>query len=167
MADVIRELAEATVATNQMDVVVGDRAEGLVEFHLVSMAVLPYIGQMAKPVEFLGSSKKDLRACPDGVQDVIGYALYRSQIGDKHAQTKPLKGFAGAGVLEVVEDHDGDTYRAVYTVRFANAVYVLHVFQKKSKRGIGTPKADIDLIKQRLREAAARAKVEQAKGHKP
>jgi phage-related protein len=111
-----------------------------------------------KPVLWMGSSRKDLRACPEAVQDTIGFALYLAQIGAKHAQTKPLKGFGGAGVLEVVEDHDGETYRTVYTVRFANAIYVLHVFQKKSKRGAATPKADMDLIKKRLRDATADAK---------
>lgn len=125
------------------------------------MAKLPYIGEM-KPVLWMGSSRKDLRACPDAVQDTMGFALYLAQIGDKHEQAKPLKGFGGAGVLEVVEDHDGATYRAVYTVRFATAVYVLHVFQKKSKRGIATPKTNIDLIKKRLRDAT-----EDAKGPKP
>jgi len=111
-----------------------------------------------KPVWWMGSSRKDLYACPDAVQDTIGFALYLAQIGGKHDQAKPLKGFGGAGVLEVVEDHDGDTYRAVYTVRFANAIYVLHVFQKKSKPGVATPKADLDLIKKRLRDAAEDAK---------
>ena len=92
----------------------------------------------------------------------MGFALYLAQIGDKHPQAKPLKGFGGAGVLEVVEDHDGETYRATYTVRFAHAIYVLHVFHKKSKRGTATPKADIDLIKKRLRDAT-----EDAKGGNP
>lgn len=99
-----------------------------------------------------------MRTCPDDVQQTFGYALYLAQLGDKHDQAKPLKGFGGAGVLEVVEDHDGDTYRAVYTVRIAKAVYVLHVFQKKAKRGIATPKSDLDLIKQRLRAAQEHAK---------
>ena len=111
-----------------------------------------------KPVHWIGSSRKDLRAMPDQVQDDIGYALYLAQMGGKHADAKPLTGFKGAGVLEVVENHDGDTYRAVYTVKFANAVYVLHVFQKKSKRGIATPQADMDLIKRRLQQAAEDAK---------
>ena len=111
-----------------------------------------------KPVFWMGSSLRDLRGCPDNVQDTIGYALYLAQVGDKHIQAKPLKGFTGAGVLEVVEDHDGETYRAVYTVRVVNAVYVLHVFQKKSKRGIATPKPDMDLVKQRLRAAVENAK---------
>ena len=84
----------------------------------------------------------------------MGYALYLAQCGDKHLDAKPLRGFGGgAGVLEVVADHDGDTYRAVYTVRFADAVYVLHAFQKKSKRGIATPKREIERIRQRLQQA--------------
>lgn len=87
---------------------------------------------------------------PEDVQDVFGKALFIAQLGSKDDSAKPLKGFSGAGVLEVVEDCDGDTYRAVYTVRFANAVYVLHVFQKKSKRGIATPKEEIAKIKSRL-----------------
>jgi phage-related protein len=111
-----------------------------------------------KPMSWMGSSQKDLRACPDVVQDTFGFALYLAQLGEKHSQAKPLKGFGGAGVVEVVEDDDGGTYRAVYTVSFANAVYVLHVFQKKSKRGIATPKADLDLIKKRLRDATVDAK---------
>ena len=115
-----------------------------------------------KSVLWMGSSRKDLRACPEAVQDTIGYALYLAQIGGKHAQAKPMKGFTGAGVLEVVEDHDGETYRGVYTVRFKSAVYVLHVFQKKSKRGAATPKPEIDLIKKRLQTA-----IEHAKGQKP
>jgi len=86
------------------------------------------------------------------VQRSIGVALRDAQTGGKHDSAKPLKGFKGAGVLEVVQDHDGDTYRAVYTIRFAESVYVLHVFQKKSKRGIQTPKHVIALIKARLRQ---------------
>jgi phage-related protein len=112
----------------------------------------------AKPIFWMGSSLRDLRACPDNVQDTIGYALYLAQLGGKHDQSKPLKGFGGAGVLEIVEDHDGETYRAVYTVRLVSAVYVLHVFQKKAKRGIATPKPGMDLIKRRLRAAIEHAK---------
>ena len=93
---------------------------------------------MVKPLVWMGSSKKDLLACPDDVQDVFGYALHLAQIGEKHDRAKPLKGFGGAGVLEVVEDSAGDTYRAVYTVKFASMVYVLHVFQKKSTKGAAT-----------------------------
>ncbi len=108
-----------------------------------------------KPVRWIASSKDDLSAMPDEVRGDIGQALYVAQRGDKHADAKILKGFAGAGVLEVVARHDGDTFRAVYTVRFADAVYVLHAFQKKSKRGIATAKKDIDLVKRRLRRAEA------------
>jgi phage-related protein len=111
-----------------------------------------------RPLEWIGSSKKDLMALPAQVVDVFGYALYLAQTGERHEQAKPLRGFGSASVLEVVEDWRGDAYRAVYTVRHAARVFVLHVFQKKSKRGIATPKADMDLIKERLRAAAARAK---------
>lgn len=97
-------------------------------------------------------------ALPAQVVDVFGYALYLAQIGGRHDQAKPLRGFGSAGVLEVVEDWRGGAYRAVYTVRYAARVFVLHVFQKKSKRGIETPKADMDLIKARLQAAATRAK---------
>lgn len=103
-----------------------------------------------KPVEWISSSLKDMRNMPEDVQDVFGKALFITQLGGKADAAKPLKGFAGAGVLEVVEDHDGDTYRAVYTVRFVEAVYVLHVFQKKSKKGIATPQEEITKIKVRL-----------------
>lgn len=106
-----------------------------------------------KPLYWLGSSKRDLLALPEGVVDVFGYALYLAQIGKRHEQAKPLKGFGSAGVLEVVDDRQGNTYRAVYTVRFTARVFVLHVFQKKSKSGRSTPKADIDLISHRLRIA--------------
>jgi phage-related protein len=95
---------------------------------------------------------------PDEVQDVFGYALHLAQIGSKHEQTKPLKGQGSASVLEVVEDWQGDTYRAVYTVKFNAAVYVLHCFQKKATRGIATPKPELDLIARRLRAAEAHAK---------
>ena len=107
----------------------------------------------AKPVEWIGSSKKDVSGFPKPVRTRIGYALWRAQTGRKAAYVKPLKGFGEAGVLEVVVDFDGDAYRAVYTVRFARAVYVLHAFQKKSKRGIGTARGDIHLINSRLRRA--------------
>ena len=102
--------------------------------------------------------KKDLLAMPDEVVDVFGFALHLAQIGKKHDQTKPLKGFGGAGVLEVVEDYMGDTYRAVYTVKIADMVYVLHCFQKKSTKGIETPKHDTDLIRECLKAAQAHAK---------
>src|SRR5437879_10417292 len=106
-----------------------------------------------KPVVWIGSAKVDLRTFPEEVKDSIGFALYVAQQGGKHSHAKPLRGFGGAGVLEIVEDHDGDTYRAVYTVRLAGRIYVLHAFQKKSKAGIKTPKAEINLIKSRLRRA--------------
>jgi len=107
----------------------------------------------AKPVRWLGSSKEDLSSFPRLVRQRVGGALWKAQIGRKAVYAKPLKGFAGAGVLEVVVDFDGDAFRAAYTVRFAEAVYVLHAFQKKSKRGIATPKADLALIDRRLRQA--------------
>lgn len=108
---------------------------------------------LLKPVEWISSSRDDLRKFPEEVQQMMGFALYRAQLGKKHPDAKPLKGFKGSGVLEIVEDFDGDTYRAVYTVKFAEIVYVLHAFQKKSKRGIATSKQDIDLIEMRLKRA--------------
>ena len=113
---------------------------------------------LPKPLEWIGSSKKDLKSLPDDVVDVFGYALHLAQAGGRHIQAKPLQGFGSAGVLEVVEDSRGNTYRAVYTIRFGQRVYVLHVFQKKSKSGIATPRPDMDLIRARLQMAAARAK---------
>jgi len=106
-----------------------------------------------KPIIWMGSAKRDLRTFPEEVKDSMGFALFLAQQGGKHADAKPLRGFGSAGVLEIVEDHRGDTYRAVYTVRFAGRIYVLHVFQKKSNRGIETPKAEISLIKSRLKRA--------------
>ncbi len=107
----------------------------------------------AKPLRWVGDSRKRIQGFPEPVKDGMGQALWLAQRGDKHRWAKPLKGFKGAGVLEVVEDFAGDTYRAVYTVRLKSAVYVLHCFQKKSKRGAETPKADMDLIEERLRAA--------------
>jgi phage-related protein len=115
-----------------------------------------------KPVVWVGSSLKDLREFPDAVQDHMGYALFVAQQGGKHRDAKPLTGFGGAGVVEIVKDHRGDAFRAVYTLRYAGVVYVLHAFQKKAKKGRETPRGDIDLIKQRLREAE-----QIAKGEKP
>ena len=111
-----------------------------------------------KPLYWVGSSKRDLLSLPGPVVDLFGFALYLAQDGRKHEQAKPLRGFGSAGVLEVVEDWDRSTYRAVYTVRFEGVVFVLHMFQKKSKRGAATPKADIDLIHQRLKAAEQMAK---------
>ncbi|MBW4423392.1 MAG: type II toxin-antitoxin system RelE/ParE family toxin [Nostoc desertorum CM1-VF14] len=108
---------------------------------------------LLKLVEWVGSSLDDLKEFPEEVQQMMGYALYLAQCSEKHDSAKPLKGFKGAGVLEVVEDFDGDTYRAVYTVKFEDVIYVLHTFQKKSKHGIATPKQDIELIKARLKRA--------------
>ena len=95
---------------------------------------------------------------PEDVIDVFGFALHLAQMGKKHDQAKPLKGFGGASVLEVVEEHMGDTYRAVYTVKIAEKVYVLHCFQKKSTKGIETPKHEMDLIRERLKAAQTHAK---------
>ena len=106
-----------------------------------------------KPVEWIGSSYKEFVTFPDAVQDTMGRALYLAQTGRTHSAAKPLKGFGGAGVLEIVEDDRSGTYRAVYTVKFASAVYVLHAFQKKSKKGIATPREEIELVRRRLKVA--------------
>jgi len=106
-----------------------------------------------KQVIWVASSLDDLKRFPEPVKVAMGYAIYQAQRGGKHPDAKPLKGFKGSGVLEVVEDFDGDTFRAVYTVRFAEAVYVLHAFQKKSKKGIATPRQDMELVATRLRAA--------------
>jgi phage-related protein len=106
-----------------------------------------------KPVIWMGSSRKDFGEFPDPVKDRMGYALYVAQQGGKHSDAKPLKGFGGAGVIEIVRDYRGDTFRTIYTVRLGGAVYVLHAFQKKSKTGRETPKAETDLIERRLRDA--------------
>ena len=106
-----------------------------------------------KPVEWVGSSRSDIRSFPDEVREVMGEALYRAQQGNEHPAARALKGFGGRRVIEIVGHYRGDTYRAIYTVRFENAIYVLHAFQKKSKKGIETPKRDIDLIKKRYAEA--------------
>jgi len=109
--------------------------------------------QFRKPVKWVGSAKRDLDAMPEDVKDVFGHAIDLAQAGGKHADAKAMTGFGSAGVLEVVEDDRGDTYRTVYTVKFSGWVYVLHCFQKKSKSGIKTPKADMDLIQTRLKAA--------------
>jgi len=106
-----------------------------------------------RPVIWVGTSRKDLRAFPEPVQDHMGYALYVAQRGGKHRGTKALTGFGGAGVVEVVKDFRGDTFRAVYTLRYAGAVYVLDAFQKKSKTGRETPRRHMEMVRQRLREA--------------
>ncbi len=115
---------------------------------------------MLKRLIFIADTHRVLRDFPRPVQQHLGYALYQAQVGDKHVDAKPLK-HVGSGVLEVVSDHRGDTFRTVYTVKLKNAVYVLHAFQKKSKRGIATPKTVMDLINQRLQRAL---KIEQELG---
>jgi len=111
-----------------------------------------------KPIFWVGSSKKDLTALPASVRKFFGHALDFAQRGDRHSAVKPLKGFGGAGVLEIIENNVGGTYRAVYTVKFKEAVFVLHCFQKKSKHGIEVPKGDINIIRERLKVAELWAK---------
>ncbi|NKI68846.1 addiction module toxin RelE [Collimonas pratensis] len=113
------------------------------------------ISSFLRPLRWVGSAKKDLGEMPVEVQAAFGYALHLVQIGSKHDQAKPLKGFGGAGVLEIVEDCQGDTYRAIYTVRCVEELYVLHCFQKKSVSGSATPKPDMDLIRTRLKTVIA------------
>jgi phage-related protein len=105
-----------------------------------------------RPLDWVGSSKRDFLAFPDAVKDAMGNALGLAQFGGKHPQSKPWRG-QGPGVFEAIENHDGNTYRAVYTVRFREIVYVLHAFQKKSPRGIKTARTDIELVAQRLKVA--------------
>ncbi|MEC5292282.1 type II toxin-antitoxin system RelE/ParE family toxin [Aurantimonas sp. C2-6-R+9] len=114
--------------------------------------------QDERSLEWIGSSRKDLMQLPADVRKFFGYALHFAQHGDQHPSAKALKGFGGAGVLEAVENDAGGTYRAVYTVRFEEAVFVLHCFQKKSKSGIATPKADMEIIRARLKVAETVAK---------
>jgi len=111
-----------------------------------------------KALYWIGSSRKDIREMPEEVRDAFGFALFLAQQGQKHEQAKPLRGFGSAEVLEVVENDRDGTYRAVYTVRFTHAVYVLHCFQKKSASGIATSQQDIELIKARLKQAKAHAR---------
>ena len=106
-----------------------------------------------KPLIWVGTSKEDLKTFPEEVRHVMGYALYLAQVGGKHPDAKPLRGFGGAGVLEIVDDFDGDTYRAVYTVKLRGVVYALHAFQKKSRKGIKTAPHDLELVRRRLRQA--------------
>ena len=111
-----------------------------------------------KPLAWVGSAKRDLLALPEEMIDDFGYALYVAQAGKRHEKAKALHGFGSAGLLEIVEDWRGNTYRAVYTVRFSAAVFVLHVFQKKAKHGIATPRQDMELIRARLNVAEQMAK---------
>jgi phage-related protein len=113
------------------------------------------IGASMRELVWIGTSRDDLRAFPDDARDELGYALYWAQIGSKHWKAKPLRGFGGAGVLEVIADAEGDTYRAIYTVTLPDAVYVLHAFQKKAKHGIATPRYEIEMIRTRLKQAQA------------
>jgi phage-related protein len=106
-----------------------------------------------KPVDWIASSYKDFCSFPADVLDAMGYALYRAQLGKKHESAKPLKGFGGSSVVEIVTDFRSDTFRAIYTIRFAGVVYVLHAFQKKAKKGIQTAKHDVEIIRRRLAEA--------------
>lgn len=106
-----------------------------------------------KPLTWIGSSKDDLLDLPRKVQREVGYALYLAQLGLESTNVKPLTGFGGRGVLEVIEDDTGGTYRAIYTVKFKESVYVLHVFQKKSKKSRETPKEEMDIVKNRLKIA--------------
>lgn len=108
---------------------------------------------MQKPLFWLGDARKTVQGFPSEARQVFGYGLHLAQTGGKHPAAKPLRGFHGSGVLEIVEDFDGDTYRAVYTVKLAGAVYVLHAFKKKAKKGIATPQREIGVIKKRLKQA--------------
>jgi len=110
------------------------------------------MAESERPIIWVGSSRRDLRAFPRDVRRDIGQSLYAAQQGETDPSAKPLKGFGGGSVIEIVAEHRSDTWRAVYTVRYPEAIYVLHAFQKKSKRGIATPKRDIDLIRRRLAE---------------
>jgi phage-related protein len=111
------------------------------------------VGEQVKPVRWVGSSHKDVRSFPKPVRTAVGHAIYAAQKGETDPAAKALKGFGGRSVLEIVTDYHGDTWRSVYTVRFRDAVYVLHAFQKKSKSGVATPKKELELIRQRLAEA--------------
>jgi phage-related protein len=111
---------------------------------------------MLKPLKFVANSKQELSDFPDAVKQDVGHSLYLAQKGSRDRNVKTLKGFHGGSVVEIVEDHDGDTFRCVYTTKLVDFVVVLHAFQKKSKQGIATPKHEIDLIQNRLRDALAR-----------
>lgn len=114
---------------------------------------------MLRPLEWVGSARKDLQRFPKGVREEIGYALYVAQLGGKADSAKPMKGL-GSGVLEVIANDDGNTFRAVYTVRYRDAIYVLHCFQKKSKRGSKTPAADLKVLHARLQAVVERRRHE-------
>lgn len=114
--------------------------------------------QNPKAIEWITAAKNKLDEFPEEVKDHVGYALWVAQMGGKHEDAKPLVGFHGASVLEIMSDFSGDTFRAVYTVKFQETLYVLHAFQKKSKTGIETPRSEIELIKSRLKDAEAHYK---------
>lgn len=106
-----------------------------------------------KPVYWMGSSRTDLKSFPGPVQSDVGYAIFAAQRGEEYRSVKALQGFGGRNVLEIVAPHDGNTFRAVYTVKFKDAIYVLHAFQKKSTRGVATSKREIDMVRRRLADA--------------
>lgn len=111
---------------------------------------------MLKPLKFVGSSRKDLSSFPEAVKQDVGHGLFLAQEGGRAPTVKTLRGFGGGSVVEIVEDHDGDTYRCVYTTKVSEVIVVLHAFQKKSKKGSETPRHDIELIHTRLRSALNR-----------
>ncbi len=113
-----------------------------------------------KDIEWVGRSREALREFPQDVRRTMGFALREAQRGDKNERAKPLKGFGGAGVLEIVDDFDSDTYRTMYTVRFVDTVYVLHAIQKKSTHGIETPQREMDTVRRNL------ARVEQVEAER-
>ena len=119
---------------------------------------------LRKTVEWIGSSKDDLREFPHEVRRVIGQAINDAELGGEHPAAKALKGFRGRSVLEIVDDFDGDTYRAVYTARFAGVLYVLHTFQKKAKKGIATPQHELEVIRNRLKRAREHYEANYGKG---
>lgn len=127
---------------------------------------MPRPPRPVRPLRWIASSRKDYGEFPEEVQRAFGFGLFLAQAGQHPPNAKPLTGI-GSGVVELVDDHDGDTYRAVYTVRLEAAIYVLHAFKKKSKRGIKTPKSDIDLIRRRLRDAMADHQSRTKKEDKP
>lgn len=128
---------------------------------------IPSRPKRTRKVHFVGTSRKSLRGLPKGARAVFGFAILLAEHGMKHPDAKPLTGFGGAGVLEIVEDLDGDAYRAVYTVKFGSTVYVLHAFKKKSKVGSRTPPRDMELIVKRLKEAEEHYKLSHAPKRKP
>jgi phage-related protein len=134
------------------------------------MGIPPYFVKIKrseqKPCIFIGSSLKDLRRFPAKVKNRIGFALNEVQEGGEPLAAKALSGFGGRAVLELVDDYDSDTYRAVYTVRFVGVVYVLHAFQKKAKKGIATPQQDMELVKSRLRDAELHYRARTGKGER-